>query len=75
MRSFSIFAAFLGGAALGAAAGILFAPEAGSETRRKLVDQSNRMAQRVKDALAERGISINSKDLESISEELREELI
>lgn len=75
MRSFSLFAAFLGGAAVGAAAGVLFAPEAGSETRKKLVSQSQRMAERVKDALAERGISISNKDLETISEELREELV
>lgn len=75
MRSFSLFAAFIGGAALGAAAGILFAPESGRVTRRKLVDQSNRMAGRVKEALAERGISISKQDLETISEELREELV
>lgn len=75
MRNFSIFAAFLGGAALGAAAGILFAPEAGSETRKKIADKSSRMAVRVKDALAERGIQISNKDLESISEELKEELV
>ncbi|MCQ2266439.1 MAG: YtxH domain-containing protein [Bacteroidaceae bacterium] len=75
MRSFSLFAAFIGGAALGAAAGILFAPESGRETRRKLVEQSNRMADRVKEALAERGISISKQDLETISEELREELV
>ncbi len=74
MRSFSLFAAFLGGAALGAAAGVLFAPEAGSETRKKLVDQSQRLADRVKEALAERGIKISNQDLESISEELQEEL-
>lgn len=75
MRSFSVFAAFIGGAALGAAAGILFAPEAGSETRKKLTAQSQRMAERVKEALAERGINLDSKALESISEELREELV
>lgn len=75
MKNFSIFAAFVGGAALGAAAGILFAPEAGSETRRKLADQGNKLAERVKEALAERGIKISKNDLEAISEELREELV
>lgn len=75
MRSFSVFAAFIGGAALGAAAGILFAPEAGSETRKKLAEQSQRLAERVKESLAERGIKISKNDLEAISEELQEELV
>ena len=35
MKALSIVAAFLGGVTLGAAAGILFAPERGEDTRRK----------------------------------------
>ena len=35
MKALSIVAAFLGGVTLGAAAGILFAPEKGEDTRRK----------------------------------------
>ena len=37
MKALSIVAAFLGGVTLGAAAGILFAPEKGEDTRRKLL--------------------------------------
>ena len=75
MRTFSILAAFIGGAALGAAAGILYAPESGKDTRKKLVDQTHNLKQRMKEALEERGIQLNKKDLEDISEELRDEMI
>jgi len=36
-NSSGIIAAFLGGALVGAALGLLFAPESGEETRRKLI--------------------------------------
>ncbi|MEE0805289.1 MAG: YtxH domain-containing protein, partial [Prevotellamassilia sp.] len=36
MKGLSIIAAFVGGAAMGAAAGILFAPEKGEHTRQKI---------------------------------------
>ena len=38
MKALNIVAAFLGGVALGAAAGILFAPEKGEDTRRKIAE-------------------------------------
>jgi len=37
--SSAVLAAFLGGAALGAVAGILFAPDKGSETRAKIIEE------------------------------------
>ena len=36
MKALNVVAAFLGGLALGAAAGVLFAPEKGEDTRAKL---------------------------------------
>lgn len=47
MKGLSILAAFLGGAVVGAAAGILFAPESGEDTRSKIAD-----------ALRKRGIKL-----------------
>ena len=43
------FLALLSGIAAGAALGILFAPDRGSETRRKIADSTRRMADNIKD--------------------------
>lgn len=59
MKELSIFAAFLGGAVVGAAAGLLLAPEKGTETR-----------ERIAEALRKKGIKLNRKDMNELATEI-----
>ncbi|HEV3222228.1 MAG TPA: YtxH domain-containing protein [Puia sp.] len=48
MSTYKILLGFLAGAVAGAAIGILFAPDKGSETRRKIADESQDLADNLK---------------------------
>ncbi len=63
MKNFNCLAAFIGGAVVGAAAGLLFAPQKGSDLRKKIVE-----------SLRKRGIRLNSKEMNSLVDEIAEEL-
>ena len=63
MKSISILDAFLGGAVVGAAAGVLFAPERGEDTRNKIVD-----------ALRKRGIKLSRTEMEDLVDEIAAEV-
>ena len=51
MKADKIILGVLGGVAVGAALGVLFAPEKGDKTRRKIMDKSNDYADELKDKL------------------------
>lgn len=70
-NKWSAFGAFLCGAALGALAGIYFAPKSGKEMRDDLSDQWNegtRQARRVSDRVARRAQEIAGQVQESVSD-------
>jgi len=63
-NSFGLLAAFVGGAFIGGAFGILFAPEKGNETRKKIVE-----------ALERRGIKLSKKEMDDLVEEIKSNVI
>ena len=62
MKGLNVLAAFLGGAAVGAA-GILFAPEKGEDTRHKIAE-----------ILRKKGIRLNRNEMENLVDEIAAEL-
>lgn len=63
MKNFSVFMAVLGGAAVGAAAALLFAPEKGEKTRKQ-----------IKEYLREKGLIKDDNKLDELVDEIAAEL-
>ena len=63
MKAFDFLATFSGGALVGAACGLLFAPEKGSDLREKIAE-----------ALRKRGIKLNRQEMSDLVDEIAEEL-
>ncbi len=60
MKALNVLAAFIGGAAVGAALGVLFAPEKGSDTREKIAE-----------TLRKKGIKLSKEDFEDLVSDIK----
>ena len=63
MKALNFVAAFLGGVVLGAAAGVLFAPEKGEDTRKKIAD-----------LLRKKGIRLKREEMDDLVDQIASEV-
>lgn len=71
MKNNNVLLGILGGVAVGAALGILFAPAKGSETRKKIADKGNDLKDNFKDSLSKLTDKI-SKSVEGFKDEAQD---
>lgn len=63
MKALNVVAAFLGGIVVGAAAGVLFAPEKGIDTRKRIAE-----------LLRKKGIHLNREEMDDLVDQIASEV-
>ena len=63
MKAINYFVTVLGGVAIGSVVGLLMAPEKGADTRERIIE-----------ALRNRGIRLNRKEMDDLVDDITEEL-
>ena len=73
MKAVNYLVAFIGGACIGAAAGLLYAPQKGSTTRFMLRRKGVEARDKVREALQRHGIHLSKEEINEIVEDMQEE--
>lgn len=74
MKAINFLVAFVGGAAIGAAAGLLYAPQKGSTTRFMLRRKGLELRNRLKEALKQRGIHLSKEEIDDLIDDIKEDV-
>lgn len=74
MKGLNYLLTFVGGALAGAAAGVLLAPAAGEDTRKKIVEQGSKIADKVNETLKRKGINLSRQEMDEMVDDIAEEL-
>lgn len=73
MKALAYIGAALGGVVVGAALGVLLAPEKGKDTRSKIVDKSNKIVDAITNYCEAHNIKLTRKQACEIADEVTEE--
>ncbi len=73
MKALTYTLAFIGGAAAGAIAGLLLAPEKGSDLRCRVAEKSSDLRDRIAEACKKRGIRLSKDNMTELVDEIAEE--
>ena len=74
MKALNYVVAFLGGAALGAGLGLLYAPEKGEELRKRISQKTLETRDKIEEALRKRGIHLSKEEINDLVDDIKEEV-